>query len=156
MQGLYRKSPAIFNMTRTVCTTLCNLAANESGLECKCVNNDDFTVLVSGGGRCHWVYCVAISFKMTEQVKQWICIEFCITLEHSSMETIWMIQEATAMGNWWLAALSQQCAPSCIMSCAKPQINQVTQPPYSPDLAQCNFWLFPKLNHLWRGDILDC
>ena len=31
----------------------CNLAAKESGLECACVNNDNFTVLVSG--RCHWV-----------------------------------------------------------------------------------------------------
>ena len=29
---------------------LCNLAAKESGLECACVNNDAFTVLVSGGG----------------------------------------------------------------------------------------------------------
>ena len=26
----------------------CNLAAKESGLECTCVNNDDFTVLVMG------------------------------------------------------------------------------------------------------------
>ena len=31
----------------------CNLAAKECGLECTCVNNDDFTVLVSGGSRCH-------------------------------------------------------------------------------------------------------
>ena len=29
----------------------CNLAAKESGLKCKFMNNDDFTVLVSGGGR---------------------------------------------------------------------------------------------------------
>ena len=28
-----------------------NLAAKDSGLECTCVNNGDFTVLVSGGGR---------------------------------------------------------------------------------------------------------
>ena len=27
----------------------------------------------------------------------------------------------------------------------KHQITQVTQPPYSPDLAPCHFWLFPKL-----------
>ena len=33
----------------------CNLAARESGLECACVNNDNFTVLVSGGGRHCWV-----------------------------------------------------------------------------------------------------
>ena len=31
----------------------CNLAAKESGLEFACVNNDNFTVLVSGDGRCH-------------------------------------------------------------------------------------------------------
>ena len=34
---------------------LCSLEAKESGLECAWVNNDDFTVLVSGGSRCHWV-----------------------------------------------------------------------------------------------------
>ena len=28
-------------------------AAEERGLECACVNSDDFTVLVSGGGRHH-------------------------------------------------------------------------------------------------------
>ena len=45
------------------------------------------------------VYCVAVAFKMTEQVGQWICIKFRVKLEHSSAETIWMIQKATAMGN---------------------------------------------------------
>ena len=35
------------------------------------------------------------------------------------METIWVIQDATAMGNWWLAASSQQCAHSCISSHAE-------------------------------------
>ena len=64
------------------------------------MNNDDFTVLVSGGGQqmllSEHVYCVAIAFKMTEQVEQRICIKFCVKLEHSSMGTIRMIQ--TAMG----------------------------------------------------------
>ena len=40
------------------------------------------------------VYCVAVPFKMTEQVGQQICIKFCIRFEHSSTETIRMIQEA--------------------------------------------------------------
>ena len=35
------------------------------------------------------------------------------------METIWMIQKAAAVGNWWLAASSRQCACSCIMSHAE-------------------------------------
>ena len=46
------------------------------------------------------VYCVAVTFKVTERVEQQICIEFCIKIEHSFAETIWMIQKAAAMGNW--------------------------------------------------------
>ena len=46
------------------------------------------------------VYCVAVSFKMAKIVEQQICIKFCIKLEHSSVETIRMIQKAAAMGNW--------------------------------------------------------
>ena len=100
------------------------------------------------------VYCVAVTFKMTE----WICIKFCINLEHSSMETIQMIQEVAAMGNWWLAALPRRRAHSCVTSClvhpcffVKHQITQVTQPPYSPDLVPCDFWLFPKLKSPLKG-----
>ena len=37
---------------------------------------------------------MVITFKMTEQVEQRICIKFCVKLEHSSEETIWMIQQA--------------------------------------------------------------
>ena len=64
------------------------------------------------------VYCVAVTLKMTERVEQRIHIKFCIKLEHSSTETIWMTQKAAAMGNWWLAASSWQCACSCITSLA--------------------------------------
>ena len=37
---------------------------------------------------------MAITFKMTEQVERQICIKFCVKLEHSSVETIQMIQKA--------------------------------------------------------------
>ena len=40
-------------------------------------------------------------------------------LEHSSTETIQMIQKAAAMGNWWLAASSRKHTCSCIMSHAE-------------------------------------
>ena len=53
---------------------------------------------------------------MTEWVQQWICIKFCIKIEHSSAETIQLIQKAAAMGNWWLATSSWQWACSCITS----------------------------------------
>ena len=101
---------------------LCNPAPKDSGLECACKNTDDFIVLVSGGGRCllsEHVYCVAVTFKMNEWVEQRICIKLCIKLEYSSVETIWMIQKAAAMGNWWLAASSRQHACSCITSHAE-------------------------------------
>ena len=100
------------------------------------------------------VYCVVVTFKMTERVEQWICIQFCVKLEHSSMETIRMIQKTKAMGNWWLAASSQH-ACSGITSYAefsvKHQITQVTQPHRSPDLVPCDFWLFPKLKSTLKG-----
>ena len=71
------------------------------------------------------------------------------------METIWMIQEARAIGNWWLATSSWQCAHSCITShagfLAKHPITQVTQPCYRPDLAPCDFWLFLKLKSSLKG-----
>ena len=60
------------------------------------------------------VHCVAVAFKMTEQLEQQSCGKFCIKLEHSPAETIQMTQKATAMSNWWLAASSQQCTRSCI------------------------------------------
>ena len=53
---------------------------------------------------------------MTEQVQQQIHIKFCIKLERSSAGTIRMIQKATAVGNWWLAASLQQHTLSCITS----------------------------------------
>ena len=56
---------------------------------------------------------------MAEGVEQRICITFCVKLEHSSAEIIWMIQKAIAMGILWLAASSQRCAGLCIMSCAE-------------------------------------
>ena len=46
------------------------------------------------------VYCVAVTFKMTERVEQQICIEFGVKLEHSSVGTIWVTQKAAAMGTW--------------------------------------------------------
>ena len=93
---------------------------------------------------------------MTEWVEQWICIKFCIKLEHSSVETIQMIQKAAAVGNWWLAASSQQHVCSCITShesfLAKHQITQMTQPLYSPAVVLCTSGFSQNSNHLWKGD----
>ena len=101
------------------------------------------------------VYCVAVTFKVTEGVEQWICITFHIKLEHSSAETIWMIPKSTAMSNWWLVTSSRNAAghASCLVQrfLVKHQITQVTQSSYSSDLSPCNFWLYSKLKSPLKG-----
>ena len=105
------------------------------------------------------VYCVAVAFKVTEWVEQRICIKFCVKLEHSSTETIRMIQKATARGKWWLAASSQQCSSSCITSHAeffgKTSNHPGDSAPCSPDRVPCDFWLFPKLKSSFKGKRLQ-
>ena len=137
--------------------TSCNSTGKVSGLGCACVSNDELTVLVS------WsvdplnerVCCVAITFKITEQVEQRICIKFCVKLEHFSTETIQMIQEAVALGDSWLAALSWQHICSCIMTHAEFFGQTSNHPgdlaPYSPDLVPCDFCLFLKLKSPLKG-----
>ena len=89
---------------------------------------------------------------MTERAEQWICIKFCVKLEHSSTETIPTIQKAAAVGNGWLTASSSQHVHSCITSCAEFFGETSNHPgdsaPYSLDLVPCDFWLFPKLKSL--------
>ena len=97
---------------------------------------------------------------MTKQVEQWICITFCVNLEHSSVETIQMIQKAAAMGNWWLTASSWQHACSCIRTSAvffgktsnhPGDLSAPPTPHYSPGLAPCDFWLSLKLKSPLKG-----
>ena len=127
----------------------CNLAAKESGLKWTCVNNDDFTVLVSGGSRSLGVsMCTVWPFhsKWLSELEQWICIKICIKLEHSSMATIWMNQKATAMGNWWLTALSQQRVFLWNIKSPRwlsPAADQFWYP--------ATFGFSQNQNHLWKG-----
>ena len=96
---------------------------------------------------------------MTPQVEQRIYIKFCIKHECKfwcrSTETIQIIQKATAMGNWWLAASSWLHAHSCITShaefCGEISNHPGYSDPYLPDLMPCDFWLFPKLKSPLKG-----
>ena len=101
-------------------------------------------------------YCVALTFKMTEQVEQQICIKFCFKLEHSSTETAfrWFGRpQLWATGDWQLHHDDMPShAPHFVQSfLAKHQIAQGTQPPYSPDSVPCDFWLFPELKSPLKG-----
>ena len=50
-----------------------------------------------------------------------------------------------------LHQILRSCSMSRAVSSVKHHITQVTQPPYSPDLAPCNYWLSPKLKSLLKG-----
>ena len=101
------------------------------------------------------VYCVAIAFKVAEQVEQQDCIQFCVKLEHSSMECIWVIQrpQLWVTGDWQFHHDNAPARASRLVQSflAKHQIAQVTQPPYSPDLSPCDFWILPKLQSPLKG-----
>ena len=105
------------------------------------------------------VHCVAIAFKMTEWAEQQMHY-FCIKLEHSSMETIQMIQGPVGMGNKSLAPSSGQCAYSCIRSHAVSRQNIKSPRWLSPPTAQFGvLWLlaFPKTKITFeREKISDC
>ena len=74
-----------------------------------------------------------------------ICIKLCIKLGYSSAETIWMVQKAIAMGNWWLAASSWQVAQSCITSSAEFFLQNIRWPRWlSPWFGILRFLPFPK------------
>ena len=78
-----------------------SLAAKESGLECACVNNDDFTVLVIGEvDAVDWA-CVLCGHHIQNNWESTATNlhPVCVKLEYSSAKTIQMIQMATAMGN---------------------------------------------------------
>ena len=85
---------------------------------------------------------------MTERVEQWICIRFFFKLEHSSVETIPMIQKAPTMGNWWLAASTWRGAHSFIMTRA--EVFGVTSnhpddlAPLQPTFGTLQLLTFPK------------
>ena len=91
---------------------------------------------------------------MIEQVEQHICIKFCIKPGHSSVETIgWFRRlQLWAAGDWQLHHYKHLLIHHVTQSfLAKYQITQVAQPPYSPDLVPCDFWLFPKLKSPLEG-----
>ena len=101
----------------------CNLAASQRRPCCASVNNHCPLGLVSRQWHAvDWADFVTVAITMTERASQ---------LHHENAPT-----HSTALVQ---------------ASSAKHHITQVCQLPYSPDLAACNFWLFPKLKSPLKG-----
>ena len=58
-----------------------------------------------------------------------------------------------ASGDWWLCHDNVPSHSSALVLAflEKHRISQVCQSPCSPDLAPCDFWLFPKLKSTLKG-----
>ena len=101
------------------------------------------------------VYCVATAFKVTEWVEQGICVKFCIKLEHSSAETIWMNQKGHSYWQLMIGSFIMTMHPlTHHISCRDFWWNIKTPRWFSPTIAPfgtCNFWLFPKPKSPLKG-----
>ena len=106
------------------------------------------------------VYCVAITFKMTERVQQQIYITFCVKLERSSTETIWMTQKAAAMriGDWQLHHCNVPTHASRLMQFfGKTSNHPDDSAPLQPRFGTLRLLAFPKTKVTFqREEISDC
>ena len=129
-----------------------------SGLECTCVNNDDCTVLVSGGGRCPSVSMCTVwpsHSKWLSKESNESASQFALSLNIPPQKLFeWFRRpQLWATGDGQLHHDNAPTHASHLMQSflAKRQITQVTQPHYSPDLAACNFCFFPKIKSPLKG-----
>ena len=130
----------------------CNLAAKESVLECACLNNDNFSLLVSGGGRCCWVSVCTVWPSHSKWLSEWSnesASNFALSLNRNYSDN-----SGQNFGQLWLAT-SSQCTCSCITSQAVfwQNINHpgdsatLTAPMWHPEISG-----FPQnWSHLWEG-----
>ena len=130
------------------------------------MNNDDFTVLVSGGSRHvgtgEHVECSSCSkcSKWQSEYSNESAWNFVLSL-NIPLQKLWMIQKATAMGNWWLAASSWQCPHSCIISRAELFGETSSHPrdsaPLQPRFGALQLLAFPQTKITFeREEISNC
>ena len=100
------------------------------------------------------VYWVTVTFKITEYSNK-SSSNFALSLNIPPWElfTWFRRPQLGATGDWQLHHDNTPTHISHLVQSflAKHQITQVTQPPYSPDLVPCDFWLFPKLKSPLKG-----
>ena len=142
----------------------CNLAAKASGLECACVNNDDFTVLVSGGGRCYWVSMCTLwplDSKWLSEYSNKSASHFTLSLNILPRN----YSDSEGFQGW-----CDECSPNKTGVQTLERWSRIcwkwytfwkyhkqntckcwTQLSYSPDSVPCGFWLFQKTKSPLKG-----
>jgi hypothetical protein len=106
----------------------CNLAASQRRPYCASVNSHSSVGLVSR----QW------------EVVYWACLLRTVTVTMTERTDQLHHDNAPAHSTALVQAFFEGGG-------AKHHISQVCQPPCSPDLASCHFWLFPKLKSWLKG-----
>ena len=110
---------------------------------------------------CEHVYCVAVTFKMTERMEPEICISFWVKLEHSLWKLFgWFRRpQLWATGDWQLHHDNAPAHASHLVHSflVKHQITQVTQPLLpQPRFGTLQLLAFPKIKITFeREEIAD-
>ena len=138
------------------------------------MNNDDFTVLVGGGGRCHWVsmypdwlsHSKWLSGKSNKSASKWLsgknnksASNFMLNINIPPWKLFRWFRRAqrwaTVIGSFITTRHLLMRHVLCRVFFAKHQITQVTQPHYGTDLEYYVFWLFPLQKNPEKEEISD-
>ena len=122
------------------------------------MNNDNLTVLVSGGGRCCWVSMCTVWLSHSKWLNEWSnesASDFSLSLNtHPRKLFGWFRRpQLWATGDWQLHHNNKPAHASHLMQnfFDKTSNHPGDSAPLSPDLVPCNFWLFPKLKSPLKG-----
>ena len=128
----------------------CNLGDKESGLEWACVNNDDFTVIISGGGSCHWVSMCTVwplhSKWLSKYIKE-TASDFALSLSIALWKLFrWFRRlQLWATGDWQLHHNHAPTHASCLMQFVDKTSNHPGDSvPSQPRFGALQLLAFPK------------
>ena len=126
------------------------------------MKNDTFTVLVSRGGRHHWVSMCTVWLSKSKWLSEYSnesASNFALNLNIPPWKLCgWFRRlQLWATGDWQLCHNNTPTHASRLMQSflAKHQ-NTGDSVPLKFRFGALNFWLFKKLIHLWKGRDWDC
>ena len=106
------------------------------------------------GGRCCWVSMCTEWLSHSKWVEQRIYVKFCVRLENSFSEKYSDDSEGCSYGQLVIGCfITTMCPLTHHVSCRifDETVNYPGDSAYSPDLAPCDFGLFPKLKSPFKG-----
>ena len=121
------------------------------------MNNDDFTVLVSGGSRCHWACILCGHHIQNDWVSRTMNLHTILHLSFSippqKLFGWFRRPQLWATGDWQLHQDNEPTHVSHLMQ--KFLANHPgDSAPYTSDLAPCDFWLSVRFTKIRQGQLM--